>query len=159
GQLDGAALGLDGTLGIAPGRPEGEATSPPVSSSFPLLEAIPSWSADAPTGSQLAVALRARVDGDWTRWYELGVWSAAARASRRGQRDDLGNVETDTLTLRQPADALQLRLRLGGDGPSVRAAAAAYSTRPARPLAASAGDPTLWGRELNLPRCSQMVYP
>jgi hypothetical protein len=158
-QLDGAALGADGRLRLPPGLAEGVAVSQPVASAFGLLEAIPSWNADAPDGSQLAAGLRARVDGDWTPWYELGFWSASARGSVRGQRDELGAVETDTLALRRPADALQLRLRLSGDAVAVRAAAVAYSTRPTRPAAASPGDPAVWGRELDLPRCSQMVYP
>src|SRR5262245_38339491 len=158
-QVDGAALGADGALRVGSGLAAGAAISPPAETPFGALEAIPSWNAAAPEGSELAVALRARIDGDWTRWYEFGHWSEVARASLRGERDDVGAVETDTLVLQQPAEALQLRLRLSGPDAAVRLGALASSTTPARPAAVSAGDPGLWGRELDLPRCSQMVYP
>jgi hypothetical protein len=164
----------------------GEATGPATPAGptgFPVHQAIASWNAATPEGTWLEALLRARV-GDpggeerWTRWYSLGVWAAAsggavARHSVAGQRDADGDVAVDTLELdetRPGATAVQLRLRLCSAGPGmaprVSGAAVALSTPPPGRLAtgglapaAGAGDPAAWGRVLDLPACSQMVYP
>jgi hypothetical protein len=164
-QLDpGAVIATGGVLTLAPGASDGEAIGPVVPTARGPREAIPSWNADTPAGSRVEIGLRARVDGEWTAWYELGVWSTELenRHSVRGQRDAVGSVATDTLKLARSGEALQLKLRLvaESDGrPTVRAAAVAFSAPPARPSATSKGDPSRWSRKLELPRCSQMVYP
>ena len=101
------------------------------------------------------------------------------RHSVAGQRDADGDVAVDTLELdaaRPGATAVQLRLRLfsaaagAGSTPRVSGAAVALSglppgrlapgaPGPAPAAAAGAGDPATWGRVLDLPPCSQMVYP
>src|SRR5579884_3388925 len=158
------ALRPDGRLELA--ADGGEATSPETPTAFGVAEAIPSWNVDAPSGGWVEVFLRARTRGHWSAWYQLGVWAAddavVQRHSVAGQRDADGSVATDTLQLRAPADALQLRLRLHGppDGrPVVRNAAIAYSTAPSAPSAVSTGNPSLWRGALPVPACSQMVYP
>jgi hypothetical protein len=125
----------------------------------------------------------------WTRWYSLGVWASASgaaveRHSVAGQRDADGDVAVDTLQLdeaRPGATAVQLRLRLfsagpdgpdGGAGPAPRVSGAAVALSPLPPgrpapgapapapaPAAGAGNPAAWGQVLDLPPCSQMVYP
>ena len=53
---------------------------------------VPSFDALTPPGTWLKVTLAARVDGAWTKDYELGVWAfdkePVARHSVEGQRDD-----------------------------------------------------------------------
>lgn len=162
----GAAVDARGVLRLAAGAPAGEALSPVVRTGFEAREAVPSWNAATPAGTWVEARLRARVAGRWTRWYELGVWSSrdgARRHSVAGQRDARGRVATDTLVLAAGADALQLALRLrserGGASPSLRLAAVAFSAAPKRPRMLAAGDRSLWGRLLDVPRYSQMVYP
>jgi hypothetical protein len=164
--LDGASVAADGALRLSDGVPDGMVTSPPAPTGFGALEAIPSWSVDAPAGGWIDVELRAR-DGDhWSGWYKLGVWSAESTAVERhsikGQGDGDGAVATDTLTLRRPADAVQVRIALhapGGESPRLRAAAVALSTAGSATPSERPGNPALWGRRLDLPSCSQMVYP
>ena len=148
----------------------GEATSPIVVPSAAFFEAIPSWNAATPNGTWAEAQLRARVGGVWTKWYNLGVWdddnSTVRRHSVTGQGDTSGTVAVDTLKLstkKGAADAFQLKLRLFSDTgvnlPSVRNASVATSTTPVQPSSLQAGDPAKWNRLLNVPQCSQMVYP
>jgi hypothetical protein len=82
------------------------------------------------------------------------------------QGDVDGYVAVDTLVLaksKQPADALQLTVRLfsvdGVVSPSVRNISLAYSTSAVKKTATSTGSPANWNKVLNVPQCSQMVYP
>lgn len=147
----------------------GMATSPVVPTGFGVAEAIPSWNAATPPGTWIEAQARAQIGSHWTTWYNLGVWAAGTgtveRHSVNGQADADGTVAVDTLVLdksKPPASALQLRLRLFTADPAVRPtvarAALAYSTTPQKPRQLPPGDPSLWGRELAVPACSQMVY-
>ncbi|MEA2490481.1 MAG: hypothetical protein QOH21_2273 [Acidobacteriota bacterium] len=148
----------------------GEATSPIVTPASPFLQAIPSWNAATPAGSWVETQVRARVGTVWTKWYNLGVWdddnSTVHRHSVKAQGDTAGSVSTDTLMLstkNAAANAVQVKVRLFSDSgvnlPTVRNASIATSSTPAAPSTLLAGDPAKWNRLLNVPQCSQMVYP
>ncbi|MFS8858325.1 peptidase C39 family protein [Synechococcus sp. H55.7] len=148
----------------------GEAVSPEVPASFPLVEAIVSWNATTPPGTWLEVGIRAKLQSRWSRWYHAGVWAAdpatLASHSVRGQADEDGNLNTDLLVLKDThngAEAFQVRVRLftqeAGPSPLVDQVAVAFSNQPAQPSHLSPGDPSRWGQVLDLPLCSQMVYP
>jgi hypothetical protein len=151
----------------------GEALSPFIPARFPFAEAIPSWNVETPAGTWVETQLRARVNGHWTTWYNLGVWAAdnstVERHSVGGQEDDDARVAVDTLVLKAKkagAGAFQFKLRLFSANseqsaavPVVRAAAVAISTAPQKPKTLTPGDPSRWGRTLAVPECSQMVYP
>jgi hypothetical protein len=84
--------------------------------------AVPSWNVRTPGGSWMEIAMRARVDGRWTRWYAIARWSASDDAQRHscsGQDDEDGSVATDCLSLGAAADAVQLRAG-GHAGPTGR---------------------------------------
>lgn len=176
GVADGKLV-LDGaTTGTAAGQtvegltvPEGAsglALGPVRTTAAPFRELIASWNADTPPGTWIEVRLRARLDGRWTRWYELGSWSSEAGAERRqsvdGQRDADGRVLTDTIALAAPADGYQLALTLRSDDPARSLAvglAAVLASTPSdtpRPLEPSG---TAWGTVLDVTERSQMVYP
>lgn len=148
----------------------GEAVSPAVTTSFGFFEAIPSWNATTPAGTWIETQIRAQSGGRWTKWYNVGVWasdsSTIERHSVNGQSDADGYVATDTLVLsakKTAATAFQVKLRLfrasGTAVPGVQNASVAYSTRASKPGTLAAGNPTNWNRRLNVPECSQMVYP
>ena len=146
----------------------GEVTSPIVSTSFGFSEAIASWNADTPAGSWIETQIRAQIGGRWTKWYVLGIWAAGnstiERHSVNGQADSDGTVAVDTLVLAKKtfANAFQLKLRLfstGGAIPSLRNASVAYSTTASKPSTLVSGNPALWNHSLDVPKCSQMVYP
>lgn len=148
----------------------GEATSPVVATSFGFFEAIASWNATTPAGTWIETQIRARTGGRWTKWYNLGVWASDTSTVERhwvnGQGDADGYVGVDTLVLsakKTAATALQVKVRLfSADGaavPNVRNISVAYSTRADKPSSLAAGNPANWDRLLNVPECSQMVYP
>ncbi|HET7076226.1 MAG TPA: peptidase C39 family protein [Chloroflexia bacterium] len=151
----------------------GEATGPITLTDFGFSQAIASWNAATPAGTWIETQLRVRVGARWTKWYNMGVWAAdtgtVQRHSVNGQGDADGTVATDTLILSSAnkkapviGNAYQLKFRLfsaGSGVPSVRNGAVTVSTTPAAPTSLPAGNPALWGTLLDLPQCSQMVYP
>lgn len=148
----------------------GEATSPEVTTTFNYKEAIASWNASTPAGSWVEIQLRAGYGTRWSKWYILGIWasdySTIRRHSVRLQGDPDGFVAVDTFvssSKKQTTNKFQLKLRLfsadGASIPSVRNASVAYSTELPKSANVSAGNPALWNTLLNVPECSQMVYP
>lgn len=148
----------------------GEATSPAVPTGFPMVGAIASWNATTPPGTWLELWIRAKLSDRWTRWYHGGVWAAdpltLASHSVQGQGDEDGNLYTDLLVLNDTlngAEAFQVRVRLFTQDPGrsalVDQVAVAISNQPVKPSRLSPGDPSRWGKVLDLPLCSQMVYP
>jgi hypothetical protein len=153
----------------------GEATGPVTLTSFGFTQAIASWNATTPAGTWIETQLRVRVNARWTKWYSMGVWvatnsSTVERHSVNGQGDADGTVATDTLILSSAnkkapviGNAYQLKFRLfSADGvakPTVSNAGVTVSTTPAAPASLAPGDSSLWNRHLDLPQCSQMVYP
>jgi hypothetical protein len=66
------------------------------------------------------------------------------------------------LAKKTAANAFQLKLRLFSSGtttPGVRNVSPAFSTTPQEPSTLAPGNAALWGRSLDVPKCSQMVYP
>jgi len=148
----------------------GEATSPEITATFNYKDAIASWNAITPAGSWLEVQFRAQYGTRWSKWYVLGIWAAdtstVARHSVNAQGDTDGFVATDTFVSsnkKETTNKFQLKLRLfSADGsalPAVQNASLAYSTEPPKSAGVSAGNPALWGKLLDVPECSQMVYP
>jgi Peptidase_C39 like family len=129
-----------------------------------FTSAVVSWNAVTPGGSWLVVSLRARVEGSWTRWYVMGLWSADRSTGRRHsvaqQADDQAKVETDTLTLRSPADQFQVQVRMqgasSGAAPSVSLLAVATSLG-VPPGARADIEKFAWGTDLHVPERTQRV--
>jgi len=143
------------------------ADSPELYAGFPFSSAIASWAADTPEGSHLEVLLRARIGGSWSTWFSMGLWASGDQAFRRqslaGQSDAFCRVDTDTLNLNAPADALQARIRLfSADGraiPRLSRLCIAYSEPKPSIAHATAPVPGWRGELKGVPRCSQMIYP
>jgi Peptidase_C39 like family len=149
----------------------GEAISPEVTTNdFNYQEAIASWNASTPAGSWVEVQFRAQYGARWSKWYILGIWAAdystIHRHSVRSQGDSDGFVAVDTFVSsnkKETTNKFQLKLRLfsedGTSIPSVKNASVAYSTSAPKKASASAGNPAKWNTLINVPECSQMVYP
>jgi hypothetical protein len=146
----------------------GEATSPEITTPFNYTEAIASWNASTPAGSWVEIQFRARYGTRWSKWYILGIWasdySTIERHSVRSQGDSDGFVAVDTFVSsnkKETTSTFQLKVRLfSEDGtvtPIVRNTSVAYSTEaPKRAVVSpNTSTPTV----LNVPKCSQMVYP
>lgn len=128
-------------------------------------ELVPSWNVDLPAETGLALEARAWIGERPTRFYHLGHWSedgkSPPRESVKGQNDDHGEVQTDTLVLKHPARRLELRVTLLGKAPSVaslRFVGVSLLDRSARPPTLPP-NPTAWGRVLEVPERSQANYP
>ncbi len=177
--FDGAQLALDlskATTETDPGGmynggsyKVGEAVGPVLTVPFAFTEAIASWNATTPAGTWVEVLLRARVAGQWTKWYNMGVWASGTgtiqRHSVASQGDTNGYVATDTLVLtakKVTADALQLRVRLfsaNSAAPSIQRLSLTYNTPVTKKNGVSAGSAANWNTLINVPQCSQMIYP
>jgi len=156
------------STGSQRGNFSGEATSP-IIENLSFEEAIPSWNAQAPSGTWLELFLRVRANHEWSQWYEMGVWTAASDGTTRrhsiaNQQDEMARIAVDTLIMQtRRAEGIQVRLRLYSErasiSPVISNLAVALSDHAPATVSTSSGDPTLWDRSLNVPACSQMAYP
>lgn len=149
----------------------GEATSPEITTPFSFTEAIASWNASTPPGSWVEIQFRAQYAGTrWSKWYILGIWasdySTIERHSVRLQGDADGFVAVDTFVSsnkKETTNKFQLKFLLfSEDGtaiPQVRNASVAYSTSAPKHAAIPVNTNPRWNTLLNVPECSQMVYP
>ena len=148
----------------------GEMTSPEFPAEFDFSELIVSWNAVTPPGTWVEILARVTVNSRQTKWYNLGVWASdmetIQRHSVKIQGDQDGYVAVDTLVLtdkKAVTEAYQLKVRLfsvdGISTPSLRYLSAAYSTEAPNKISASQGNPAKWDTLLEVPECSQMVYP
>jgi hypothetical protein len=139
--------------------------SPTIPSRIAWNELIVSWNADAPAGTFVKIEARAKLPDHPTKFYTLGNWSPDnkifPRTSVRGQKDADGNVDTDTLILKQFANAAQIRVTLGGTNgalPSLKFLGLSFS---ATKVLAAARPPNhaAWGKIISTPEHSQHGYP
>jgi hypothetical protein len=127
---------------------------------------VPSFDALTPPGTWVRLTLAARVEGQWTKDYDFGVWAfdqgTVVRHSKDKQEDEQGKVYTDTLALKKKADALRMTVWLfsskPGVSPRVRALSAAMTDTRRKP-ADEPSDRLAWGKVLEVPGRSQMLYP
>ena len=140
-------------------------TSPVFVARIHWQELIASWNADTPDGTYLKLEARAIYPAGPTRYYTLGLWSSNParypRESVPNQKDEQGDVSTDTLLLSQATDRLQVRLTLGGDDlerPKLKFLGLALTDTNA-PQPALPPNRAASGRALPVPERSQMAYP
>jgi len=136
-----------------------------VSAPFAWDELVVSWNAHTPLGTGLKFEARAMVQDRMTKFYSLGLWAADTAEQRResvvGQKDEDGNVLTDTLVLRQPTDRMQLRVTLlpsaGGVWPKLKLVGLSFLNRNA-PVVSRPPLKSAWGKSLAVPERSQLSY-
>lgn len=159
GKLHNVVLDPDGTLRLATGATAGTLESAPVEAA-PFTELLPSWNALTPAGTWLTLEARAQVNGRWTGYYSFGRWSGdAGRTSLEGQGDADGDLLTDTLRLKKSAQRYQYRLTLSGQAGASPAVRLVALTATGKVRAGAASDRAAWGKVLNVPPRSQMVFP
>lgn len=107
-----AKIALDDPKERFPKR--GSWTSAEIAAPFPFTEALPSYNPMCPEDTGLRFEMRVRPVGgtDWSAWYDFGTWGRIAANPRAKTSDDFGIVKIDTLLLRKPAEALQVRATL-----------------------------------------------
>jgi len=139
--------------------------SPEIKSRIPWNQLIVSWNADAPAGTYLKVEASAISTSHQTKFYTIALWSLDGqpfpRTSIRGQKDADGNVDTDTLILKQPADAAQIRVTLcstNGASPTLKFLGVSFSNTKI-PVATRRPNHVAWGKTIPTPEHSQHGYP
>jgi len=160
-------VGIDDFSGFTRSQNErGETVllSPQIKARIAWNQLIVSWNAEAPAGTCLRVEASAISAGHATKFYALGNWSpdnqALVRSSVRDQKDADGSVQIDTLVLNRSADAVQIRVTLGGmrgTHPILKFLGASFSNTKAR-TAAMAPNRAAWGKVVATPERSQHGY-
>ena len=162
----------DGEARLAPREERGTLTSRAYETETRFDTLVPSWDATTPDGTCMRLEVRVRSGSEWTRWFDMGVWTSGTggpveRQSVDGQEEGSWRISTDTLESIGPvyADAYQYRLTLRvarprrrGASPSVRGifVTVSDSSRHGEPLGVEEGGGY---RDLPVPERSQMVYP
>ena len=140
-------------------------TSPVIMTRIRWNELVPSWNAQTPESTYLKIEARALYLTRATKFYTLGLWSSNPaifpRESVPGQKDEDGDVSTDTLKLLRGADRLQIRLTLGGDGrlkPALKFVGLSLTDTKAEPEPLPPNR-AAWGKLIPVPERTQMLYP
>lgn len=145
----------------------GQATSPIITSPFAIASAFPSWNASTPAGTWVEILASPRINGVWRNWYNWGVWdddnSTVSRHSWALPEENENAIGGSPTAEVVTADAVRIRIRLfsetGVRVPAVRNASIHTAAIPIDPPVLLPGNPSKWDRLLDVPQCSQMVYP
>jgi hypothetical protein len=138
----------------------------PIVTNAPWTELVASWNVECPPGTGIQIETRAVFADHDSRYFTLGRWAAEngsyPRQSVPGQKDDDGEVQTDTLVLKHPATGVRVRLTLQandqGQFPRLKFVGLSLS----QPEPASPPLPPMrsaWGVSLPVPERSQAIYP
>src|SRR5215212_8200316 len=148
----------NGSARLASGRTKGTLTSR-VYDSAHKDTFIPSWNARTTSGTWLRMEMRVRSGGNWTRWWDMGVWAKGTATIKRhsveGQRDGDWRILKDTL---QNQYRLTLLSKRTERTPGVRAIYVTASDSYRNGEALVGVNESLWGKDLSVPARSQMIY-
>src|SRR4051812_39417583 len=144
----------------------GVMTSPVIKSPIAWNEFVLSWNASTPSGTWIQLDVQAIGPTHKTKFYTMGIWSEDAdkheRTSVRGQNDDDGKVNADTLVLKEKASALQIRVLIhaapGQQAPQLKSLGLSFLDTTAK-VEALPPNRAAWGKILTVPEKSQNSYP
>ncbi|MCS1407017.1 MAG: hypothetical protein M2R45_00173 [Verrucomicrobia subdivision 3 bacterium] len=136
--------------------------SPLIRSVVEFDELVPSWNVEGEVCCSLSVEVL--VGDRWAGPYSFGHWSrgefAAGRTSVNGQKDEIGQVSTDTLILTRPARVVRLRMILQPADvgvESLKLVGLSFTDTKAVPVPL-VSDRRAWGKELSVPRICQLDF-
>jgi Peptidase_C39 like family len=139
--------------------------SPEITSVITWDELVASWNVTAPAGTYLKVEARAIYPNRTTKFYTMGIWSEDPKQHPResvlNQKDDNGDVNTDTLMLKECCQKLQIRLTLVGcedRNPKLKFLGICLVNTKAE-LPVLAPNRAAWNKTIPVLERSQMVYP
>jgi len=138
-------------------------TSPEIRTGIRWDELIASWNAGVSAVAGLKIEVRAIYSDHKTKWFTMGLWATDPakhpRESVRGQQDADGEVDTDTLVLKETAERVQLRVTLsGGKNPAkLKFLSLSLLDRKATPPPLPPNH-AAWGQLIAVPERSQMAY-
>jgi hypothetical protein len=132
---------------------------------IPFSEVVPSWNVEPAAGATLEVRIRVHGPGYDSKWYTFGTWTlddASRRASVKGQRDDDGNVDTDTFVPNKPVSSLDVEIHLNNDADGLRPRLKLFtlSFADTKHMIPSDDVPSAaWGKTIEVPQRAQGNYP
>lgn len=132
---------------------------------IPFDEIVPAWNVEPAKGAIIEVKIRAHGDGFESKWYTFGTWTlddAASRTSVNGQRDENGNVDTDTFIARRPTTSVDIEVTLRNQSEGLRpklklltlSFADTKNSIPSDRIPSPA-----WGQTIEVPQRAQGNYP
>jgi hypothetical protein len=141
-----------------------ELSSPEISPPAAWNELVVSWNAGAPPGTFLEIKTAGIYPERTTKFYSLGRWSEDPsrfpRESVRDQKDEDGDVQTDTLVLKTPVQKARVKIFFGGEGknlPRLKFVGLSFynTTVDAKPKPPNY---SAWGKAIEVPQRSQVSY-
>jgi hypothetical protein len=139
--------------------------SPEIKAPIAWNQLVLSWNAKPMPGTFLHIEARAIQPGHATKFFSWGQWSPDdkmfSRYSITNQKDADGDMRADTLSLNQLADAVQIRITLGGTNgalPSLKFLGISFCNTRAKPERIPA-NLAAWGKEIPVIERSQQSYP
>jgi len=152
-----------GCLKFTGGEGTGGIETPEIAVKSGFDHLIVSWNAQTPEGSCLTIYAQGRIDGQWTKWYTMGIWNRGgwpqARTSVKGQDDDHGTVDCDVMKLKKLADAFKVKVEFSSaDGKSYPCLRFLAMNVIDSSLAGVDAPPVkqVWGTELDVPYLCQI---
>ncbi len=140
-------------------------SSPEIRSPIAWNQLVLSWNARPVPGTFLKIEARAIQHGHTTKFFSWGQWSPDdnifARYSITNQKDADGDVRADTLALNELADAVQIRLTLGGTNgalPALKFLGLSFCNTQIK-LEPLTPNQAAWGKEIPVVERSQQSYP
>lgn len=136
----------------------------PIDPGFGWTELVPSWNVIGSEKAEITLEAKVIREALETKWYSFGNWSLApseSRGSVKHQKDEHGNVLTDTLRVVEPGGKVMLRLTtraLAGESPTLKRLILSFADTRAsatelEPLKA------VWGKVVEPPQKAQGNYP
>jgi hypothetical protein len=161
-------IGLTNFSHFAAARRANEAilTSPRISPNIAWDELIVSWNAEMKPDNYLKIEARGVFPDHTTKYYVLALWSGDAtrypRESVKNQKNEDGDVLTDTLALKRRGAEVELRMTLGtsanGPLPKLKFIGLSFSDTRTKPSVLPPNRAT-WAKTIAVPERSQMSYP
>jgi hypothetical protein len=129
-------------------------------------ELIASWNVEMARDDYLKIEARGIYPDHTTKFYTLALWSGDERRhpreSVKNQKDEDGNVLTDTLALKRPGAGVELRITLGTASnqspPKLKFVGLSFCDIRAKP-SILAPNQAAWGKTIDVPERSQMIHP
>ncbi len=166
---DTGAIVFDAKAPMQPGEDADVAVieTPEIVPDKPFNEAVPSWNCYTPDNGYVMINMKARVDGKWTGWYRVILYTRGDKPEPKKSftdADSVAGVAVETLRIKKgkTADAIRLRVELrstdGKDYPSLRMMAL-HTNDPVAWISLKEPVRSVWGTELDVPYLCQLSVP
>ena len=140
---------------------------PDIKPGIKFNEVIPSWNIENASNGAIRIELRVSTPTGKTKWFVLGDWSGdkewSPRQSTDGQKDEFGNVLTDTFRIAQPTDKIDLKVTLktrqSANKPNLKLLTLCFSDTSTVKEYESWPKSRHWGSLTDVPQRAQGNYP